>query len=86
MPTIHGASPALRAHLARIRVKAEASRRAKYASRLRDRLQGLTTPAAIWRAAYLRGYQAAYQRFLNKVKRGEVIVVKERRVRNWEAA
>ena len=74
--------------MAQIRRKAEAVRRARYARRLRARLAGLTTVGQIWRAAYLRGYQAAYQGFLNKVKRGEVIVVKERRVRqrDWEAA
>ena len=84
--TVAAPWPELRTHLAKIRPKAEASKRAKYAQRLRDRLKGLRTPGEIWRVAYLRGYQAAYQSYLNKVRRGEVIVTKARRVRDWNAA
>jgi hypothetical protein len=80
------ASPDLVGHLARIRKKAEAVRRERYAQRLRERLKGLETPGQIWRAAYLAGFRACHQGWLNRTRRGEVIVVKERRVRDWNAA
>ena len=57
--------------------------RQQYIARLRETLKAAKSPAEIWRIAYARGYQAAYQRYLRQVRRGEIVVVKERRVR-WE--
>lgn len=75
-----------RAHMAAISLKGVAANRQAYAQRLRTRLQGLRTAGEVWRMAYLAGYRAAYASYLAKVRRGEVIAVKERRVRNWHAA
>jgi hypothetical protein len=63
------------------RLKADAARRAQYVQRLRVRLQGLTTPGEIWRAAYLAGHHACYAAFLRRVRRGEILIVKPRRDR-----
>ena len=68
------------------RQKALAVNRAKYAARLREKLLGLDKKSAIWNAAYRRGYGACYQSFLRQIRRGDIIVVRERKMRKEEAA
>lgn len=65
--------------------KANAVRHARYVARLRQRIAGLT-PAQLWQKAYAAGFNACYQGYLRKVRRGDVIMVKERRRYDWEAA
>jgi hypothetical protein len=45
----------------------------------------MTSAAEIWRTAYAKGFQACYQGWLRKIRRGEVVLVKER-TRDWHAA
>lgn len=59
--------------------------RRQYIARLRETLKGCTSVAEIWKLAYARGYQACYQQQLRKIRRGELVQVKERKVR-WDAA
>ena len=65
------------------RAKADAVRRARYAKRLRERLQGMKTIGEVWRAAYLAGHHACYARWLYRVRRGDVVIVRERPMRDW---
>ena len=76
----------LHQHLARIRVKAEARRRERYIARLKARLAGMKTPGQIWRAAYFAGYRACHQSWLNKIRRGDVALLKARPIRKSDAA
>lgn len=61
------------------RVKALAVRRQQYIGRLKAKLKGMTSPAQIWRAAYHAGFNACWQGWLRKIRRGDVVLVKERR-------
>lgn len=67
------------------RLKANAARRQKYIARLRERLKGMTSPAQIWAAAYRAGFGACYQGWLRKIRKGDVVLVKERTL-DWNAA
>jgi len=67
------------------RVRAAAVRRQQYVARLRERLQGATSVAQVWKVAYARGYAACHNAWRRKVERGEVMVLKPRRV-TWDAA
>ena len=63
------------------RAKALLVLRQRYVARLRAKLQGMTTAAQVWRAAYVAGYQACYQGYLRKVRKGDIQVLRERRDR-----
>lgn len=67
------------------RERAVAVRRQQYVARLRERLKGMTSPGQIWRTAYQAGFRACYVGWMRKVKRGDVVLVKER-MRDWNAA
>lgn len=59
--------------------------RQQYIARLRETLKGCSSVAEMWKLAYARGYQACYQAQLRKIRRGELVLVKERKV-DWSAA
>ena len=63
------------------RAKALQVLRQRYVARLRAKLQGMTSAAQVWHAAYKAGYQACYQGYLRKVRRGDIQVLRERRDR-----
>lgn len=63
------------------RAKALVVLRQRYVARLRAKLQGMTTAAQIWQAAYKAGYQACYQGYLRKIRKGDIQVLRERRDR-----
>ena len=67
------------------RAKAVQVRRQQYIARLRERLKGTTSVAQVWQLAYARGYAACHNAWRRKIERGEVMVVKQRRV-DWNAA
>lgn len=72
--------------LARTRAKALQSNRQKYVERLRERFSQPQTKTQLTREAYNRGYQACWQSFQRAIQRGDVVVVRERRIGKREAA
>lgn len=66
--------------------KALTVRRQRYLERLRQRIRSARSPAVLWRLAYNRGFQACWQGWQRRVQRGEVIVLKDRRRIDMEAA
>lgn len=75
-----------RQNLARNREKALETSRRKYIERLRQRFSQPQTKTEIARQAYQRGYQACWQSIQRAIQRGDLIMVRERRVRKSEAA
>lgn len=63
------------------RQKALAVNRAKYVARLRERLRGVTNVAQVWQMAYRAGFNAGYQVWLRREKRGEIAILRARRDR-----
>lgn len=74
------AAPKQRAILAAAAAKALIVNRERYAERLRARLSGVDKKSALWRKAYLAGFQACWQGIMRKVQRGDIILVNERKV------
>jgi len=68
------------------RERARAVNRAKFLARLKARLGEKATASQLWKAGYLAGYRACYASWTRKVQRGELAWVRERRIRNWDAA
>lgn len=64
---------------------ANAARHQRYVARVRARIRGMT-PAQLWRKAYVLGYQACWESWRKRVRRGEVVILKERRRFDVEAA
>lgn len=75
-----------RAKAAAATTKALAARQANYAARLRERLRGMTTKAEVWRTAYRAGFHAHYASYLRAIRRGDLVVVRDRRMRKDDAA
>lgn len=75
-----------RQNLAKHREKAIAVSRARYIERQRVRFSQPQKKSDIDRAAYLRGYQACWQSVHRQILRGDLIVVRERKLTKREAA
>lgn len=67
--------------LAANRHRALAAQREQYKQRLKIRLQTTVKAGDLYRTAYQRGYQACYQWYLRAVRRGDILVLKERRIK-----
>lgn len=68
------------------RARALAVNRAKYVTRLKAKLAGMTSKGEIWRAAYKCGFTACYVSWLRRVRRGDVTITRVRREWSREAA
>ena len=75
-----------RQHLARCRPQALAVNRQRYIERLRAKFSRPQTKTEIRREGYRAGYQACWQSFQRAIRRGDIIVVRERKITRHEAA
>ena len=75
-----------RQNLARVRVKALATSRQRFIERQRARFAVAEKKSELSRREYQRGYQACWQSFQRAIQRGDVIVVRDRKISTWEAA
>ena len=66
--------------------KGSAVLKAQRIERLKNKLSKLNTRSGIWRTAYLAGYQACWQSFQRAILRGDILVVRERKIGKREAA
>lgn len=78
--------PLNRLHLAKCREKAIAVSRIRTVERRKARFSRPQKKSELWRDAYETGYSACWQSMQRAIQRGDLIVVRERKVRSWEAA
>lgn len=75
-----------RQQLATCRAQALEVSRMRTIARRRARFSQLQKKSELWNEAYRTGFSACWQSFQRKIHRGDLLVVRERRMRAWTAA